>query len=77
MKKEDLQKYERFRRYLCEKYDRKCYTNGCPLAKQFCYIFVSFGEMYRHTVNGRKKLMKVVNEAIESENYILTDGNDD
>ena len=77
MNKEELKKYELFRQYLCKKYDYKCYTNGCPLAKQFCYVFVSFGEMYRNTVNGRKHLMEAVHKAIESENYTLTDGRDD
>lgn len=74
MKQEELKKYELFRQYLCEKYEYKCYTHGCPLAKHFCYIFVSFGEMYRHTVNGRKKLMDTVHEAVKQENYNLSDG---
>lgn len=73
MKKAELKKYERFRLYLCEKYDRKCYTNGCPLARQYCYIYLSFTDMYHSTVNGRAKLMKAVREAVESENYNLTD----
>lgn len=74
MNDEQMQKYEGFRNYLCAKYDRKCLTRKCPLAKFGCYEFFSFSMLYRHTVNGRSVLIRAANAAMKSEGYNPQEG---
>lgn len=66
-----MQKYEGFKQYLCDKYERKCLTRKCPLAKHGCYSFMTFADLYRHTVSGRKSLMRTVNAVAKQEGYNL------
>lgn len=69
-----MKKYEDFRKWLCEKYERKCLTRKCPLAKFGCYEFFSFSMLYRLTVSGRSALIRAANAAMKSEGYNPQDG---
>lgn len=69
-----MQKYEDFRNWLCEKYERKCLTRKCPLAKHGCYDYFSFNMMYRCTVSHRGTLIRAVNAAMKSEGYNPEEG---
>lgn len=70
-----LEPLEKFRVYLCEKYERKCYTSPkgkCPLANDECWNHLSFRDLY-NSRNGdsRRELMKHVTSALDKEGYKL------
>ena len=75
LEKDGMAQLEKFRLYLCEKYERKCYTNPmgkCPLANDECWNFINFREMYTsRNFIARKELMTRVVVAIENEGYEL------
>ena len=69
-----IKECEVFRKYLCEKYDRKCYTSPmgkCPLANDECWNFLSIKMMYISR-NGpaKRELTQHIVEAMKKENYI-------
>lgn len=61
---------QEIRERLCERYERKCLTGGCPLAKlpNFCYEHQSFGQWYRScSPVGKRKIAKMMKRLIKEE----------
>jgi hypothetical protein len=62
---EEIKKYERYRAHLCEKYERKCHGNRCPLAKFGCYNYQSFSaiRVYAHKSFLKRVVFAMIDEA--------------
>ena len=75
VEKEGFGPIEQFRAYLCEKYQKNCFTSPigkCPLANEECWNFMSFRELYNsRNFMSRKELMCQVAGAIDKEGYEL------
>lgn len=67
-----IKRYERYRAHLCEKYQQKCHTNGCPLARFECYSYQSFRKVLEQAHKSEiKKIAFAMMEEAKKEGYEL------
>lgn len=60
--------YQEFADELCEKYEHKCLTKKCPLAKLYCYDYGGFAELWRRSpVNRKRVISRTMHKLMEQE----------